>query len=102
MKVEVMSNGYEAAEVQGTIETFNKAAAVLFPDCVVRHFYYGDRLDMVSVIAAPHGHYGHFDISKDRVSFTGHECSGDEYMKFASLTLNDELYEGRLLEIAAD
>lgn len=102
MKVEVKSNGYEAAEVQGMISKFNKAAAVLFPDCVVSHFYYGDRLDMVCLIAAAHGHYGHFDITKDRVRFTGHECSTDEYEKFASLTHNDELYKGRLLEIAAD
>lgn len=102
MKVEVKTNGYEAAGLQTMIAIFNKAAEKLFPECEVRHFYYGDYVDMLTVWLAPHGHYGHFNISGDRVSFSGHECSEDEYQKFASMTHNDDLFNGRLLEIAAE
>lgn len=92
-------NGYKAAEVQGMIGRFEKAAALLFPGCTVNHFYYGDRIDMASISLGNH-HYAHFNVTANRVSLCGWTCSFDEYEKFGSMTHNDELYPGRLLEIA--
>lgn len=99
--IKTQDNGYKAEGIQEMIRRFEKAAEVLFPGCTVSHFYYGDKLDMATVTAAPHGHYGHFGISANRVSFSGCECTDEELAKFASMTYRDECYKGRLFEITA-
>lgn len=46
LTVETKSNGYKAEGIQNMIGKFETAAAQLFPGCTVRHFYYGDTLDI--------------------------------------------------------
>lgn len=97
--VEIKSNGYKAEGIQSMIEKFEMAAAQLFPGCIVRHFYYGNALDMADVVLEA-GHYAHFNVTAKRVSLCGYTCSTEELEKFGSMTHNDELYNGKLLEIA--
>ena len=97
--VETKSNGYKAEAIQTMIRKFEKAAAFLFPGCTVRHFYYGDTLDMADVVLGP-GRYAHFNITAKRVSLCGYTCSTEDLEKFGSMTHKDELYNGKLLEIA--
>lgn len=95
MEIIVKSNGYEAKELQELINRFNVAVEKEFPEAKVKHFYYGDRVDMVDVIL-PNSEYGSFNIYKNRVSFNGHSCSHDTHRKFTELTLNDECFNGKL------
>lgn len=81
------------------IGKFEKAAAKLFPGCTIHHFYYGDRLDMVDVVLEPR-QYAHFNVTAERVILCGYTCSSENLEKFTSMTYNDELYNGKLLEIA--
>lgn len=97
--IETKKNGYTADGIQDMIGKFEKVAALLFPGCTVRHFYYGNTLDMADIILAP-GHYANFNISAKRVSLCGYTCSNEEYAKFVSMTHNDELFPGKLLELA--
>ncbi|MEL7608125.1 MAG: hypothetical protein AAGU74_01305 [Bacillota bacterium] len=99
MNTETKTNGYEAERIQPMIAKFERAAQKLFPDCTIRHFYYGDCLDMVDVLLAP-GRYAHFNVSANRVSLTGYTCSDEDLKKFESMTYRDELYSGKLLDIA--
>lgn len=98
--VKTKSNGYKAEGIQNMIGKFEKAAAQLFPGCTVRHFYYGDSLDMADVVLEP-GRYAHFNVTAKRVSLCGYTCSSEDLEKFGNMTHNDELYNGKLLEIAA-
>lgn len=61
----------------------------------IEHFYYGDKLVM-STVVLNNGNYGHFNICGNRISFNGHTCTKEEYNIFASATLNDELFKGKL------
>lgn len=99
MKVETKTNGYEAGTIQKMIGVFETAASRLFPDCTIKHFYYGDYLDMADIVLQP-GKYAHFNISAKRVSLTGYTCSSEELSKFERLTYHDELYKSQLFEIA--
>lgn len=99
MKIETKKNGFEGSGIQAMIAVFNKAAENLFPECKVEHFYYGEGLSMTDLSIAPN-HYAHFSISKDRVGLGGYTCSFEELEKFKSMTHNDELYKGKLLQIA--
>lgn len=99
MKIESKTNGYTAESLQPMIAAFEKAAEKLFPECTVKHFYYGDYLDMADIVLEP-GKYAHFNIASRRVSLTGYTCTSDELAKFENMTYNDELYDGRLLKIA--
>lgn len=69
--VETKSNGYKAEGIQSMIGKFETAAAQLFPGCTVRHFYYGDALDMADVVLEP-GRYAHFNVTAKRVSLCGY------------------------------
>lgn len=100
IKIEIKDNGYKAEAIQIVIRKFNKAAAFLFPGCTVRHFYYGDTLDMADVVLGP-GRYAHFNITAKRVSLCGYECSSTELEQFGGMTLNDECFKGDLLELVA-
>ena len=99
IRIETKANGYKAESIQGMIKTFEKVAARLFPGCLVRHFYYGDRLDMADIVLG-NGHYAHFNVTAKRVSLTGFTLSYEERDKAASMTHRDECYDGRLLELA--
>lgn len=99
MKVETKTNGYEAGTIQKMIRVFETAASRLFPDCTIKHFYYGDYLGMADIVLQP-GKYAHFNIAAKRVSLTGYTCSSEELSKFERLTYRDELYESQLFEIA--
>ena len=81
IKSETKSNGYKAEGIQSMIGKFEKAAAQLFPGCTVRHFYYGDSLDMADVVLEP-GRYAHFNVTAKRVSLCGYTCSSEELEKF--------------------
>lgn len=97
--IETKTNGYTAETVQDMIRKFEKATERLFPGCTVRHFYYGDTLDMADVVLKP-GRYAHFNVTAKRVSLCGYTCSSEELLKFESMTYKDELYNGKLLELA--
>lgn len=97
--IEIKDNGYEAQDIQPMVQVFNRAALKLFPGCTVRHFYYGDYVSMAS-IRLSEGHYGQFNISKNRVSFNGHSCTTEQLKQFESMTHNDELFNGKLLDLA--
>lgn len=98
--IETKDNGYKAEAVQPMIHNFDKVAAFLFPGCTVRHFYYGDALDMADIVLEP-GRYANFNITAKRVSLCGYTCSAAELEQFSSMTLNDECYKGNLLGLAA-
>ena len=99
MKTETKTNGYRAEGIQEMIATFEKAAESLFPDCEIRHFYYGDYLDMADIKLAD-GDYGCFNITARRVSFNSHSGKDESIRKFESMTYNDELFNGHLFELA--
>lgn len=98
MTTTVKTNGYTAEALQSIISVFNNAAQKLFGECVIEHFYYGEKLDIVDVRLAC-GSYGSFNISANRVSFNGHSCSEAEYKSFVKLTYNDECFKGELYNI---
>lgn len=99
IKILTKTNGYKAEGLQEMIGKFNKVAARLFPGCTVSHFYYGDHLDMVDISLRP-GEYGCFNLTAKRVSFGSHCGTSDDVRKYESMTLNDELFDGKLLELA--
>lgn len=100
--IETKTNGYKAPTIQHMIARFEKVAAALFPGSTVRHFYYGDHLDMADVLLST-GDYGYFNITANRVSFNSHTCSTDEiFRKFQSMTYNDELFDGKLIELSEE
>ena len=104
IKVEIKTNGYEAEGIQGMIGVFEKVVADLFPGCLVRHFYYGDHIDMADIILGEPGkaNYAHFNITAKRVSLTGYSLTDEQLKKCESLTHNDECYEGKLFTLAAE
>lgn len=72
IRIETKTNGYSAETLQPMIKDFEKVASRLFLGCLVRHFYYGDHLDMTDIIIGEgDGHYAHFNITAKRVSLTG-------------------------------
>ena len=100
MKIETKTNGYAADGIQKMIRLFEEVAESLFPNCTVRHFYYGDYLDMADLVIQP-GEYCHFNIRENRVSINGFCGSRENVWKFESMTYNDEIYDGKLLELAS-
>lgn len=101
LNIETKTNGYKAEALQEMKATFERAVAKLFPEATVKHFYYGERLDMIDVIVSS-GNYGSFNLSANRVSFNGHSCTHEIHEKFTQLTYNDELFNGKLLELGAN
>lgn len=96
--IETKTNGYTNHEAAEMIDRFNKAAEKLFPNCKVEHFYYGDRLDYADIIID--GGCAHFSITAKRVGLGGYTCSFETLKLFESMTYRDELYSGKLFEIA--
>ena len=99
IKIETKTNGYKAEGIQSMIAKFEKVAANLFPGCTISHFYYGDHLDMAD-IGIGSGNYAHFNITAKRVSLNGYTGMPDDVRKWESMTYNDELYNGKLIELA--
>lgn len=99
INVETKTNGYEAKGIQEMICRFEKVAADLFPGCTVSHFYYGDYLDMAA-IRIGEGDHAYFNIYKSRVSLCGYAGKSEDVRKWESMTHNDELYDGKLIELA--
>ena len=88
MIITTKANGYKAEGLQKTIEIFNAMAERIIGDCEVEHFYYGDKLDMITIIL-PNRNYGDFYLAEDQVSFSGHTCTFEEKAKFESLTFDN-------------
>ena len=99
IRTETKTNGYSAETIQAMIKVFETVASKLFPGCLVRHFYYGDHLDMADIVLES-GFYAHFNVTAKRVSLSGYSCSSEDLRKFQSMTYKDECYKGRLLELA--
>jgi len=99
IKIETKTNGYKAEGLQTMIAKFEKVAADLFPGCTVSHFYYGDHLDMADLIVRP-GDCCHFNITANRVSLNGYGGTHEDVAKWQSMTYRDELYDGKLMELA--
>ena len=99
IKIETKTNGYKAEGLQSMITKFEKVAADLFPGCTVSHFYYGNHLDMAD-IGIGDGNYAHFNITAKRVSLNGYTGLSEDVRKWESMTYNDELYDGKLMELA--
>ena len=99
--VKITDNGYNAVELWPMMRTFETAVRVYFPTAEVRHFYYGDTLDMVDVVLS-NGNYAHFNLSKNRVSLNGYTASHNELEAFKNLTYNDECYDGKLPDIITE
>ena len=102
MEITTKTNGYKVGtELEEMIKRFESAAKKLFGAHIsaIEHFYYGDKLDMVTVRLV-NGNYGDFNLSAKRVSYTGCTCSHAENKTFEMLTHNDECYNGKLFEIA--
>ena len=99
IKIETKTNGYKAEGLQTMISKFEKVAAELFPGCTVSHFYYGDHLDMADLIVRP-GDVCHFNITANRVSINGYAGTDEDVSKWERMTYRDELFDGKLLELA--
>lgn len=100
LNIIIKSNGYSAPKLQNMISVFQSAAGNLFPECTIRHFYYGDDLDMADIIL-PNGDYGYFNITANRVSFNSHCGDSENIRKFEKLTFRDECFDGKLFDLAA-
>lgn len=99
MNIIVKSNGYEISEeLERVVTQFNEKAYERLAVKEIEHFYYGESLVMTTVRLAFNNHYGHFNITANRVAFNGHTCTMEERKLFESLTWNDELYRGTLFE----
>ena len=51
---------------------------------IIKHFYYGDKLDMADVILKDR-HYMHYSINSKHIRCEGHECSHEQKIKFDSI-----------------
>lgn len=101
MEITTQTNGYMVgAKLEEMIKRFENAVSKLFGSHAIKieHFYYGDKLDMLTV-KLKNKHYGQFNLTAKRVSFNGHSCSFAELETFEMLTYNDECYNGKLLEL---
>lgn len=98
MTTETKTNGYTAETIQEMIKIVEKVAEKFFPFCKIQHFYYGDYVDMATIVLKP-GEYAHFNICSDRVSLCGYTCSMENLRNFESMTYKDECYDGKLLEL---
>lgn len=99
IKIETKTNGYKAETLQPIIAKFEKVATDLFPGCTVSHFYYGDTLDMADLLVRP-GDYAHFNIYKNSVRLNGYCGTDEDVAKFKVMTHRDELFDGKLMELA--
>jgi hypothetical protein len=99
--INIQDNGYKQHAAAAMIAVFDAVAGLLFPGCVVDHFYYGAALDFADVRIPGFG-YGHFSITSGRVGFGGYAAMPADVSTFERMTFNDSVYPGELLQIAAD
>lgn len=99
LKISIQTNGYTADKLQDMIKNFESAANKLFEEGEIKHFYYGDSVDMLT-LSLPNNEYGHFNIYAKRVSLCGLACSNETFVKLQKLTYKDECYHGELLQLA--
>jgi len=98
--INIQDNGYKQHAAAAMIAVFDAVAGLLFPGCVVDHFYYGAALDFADVRIPGFG-YGHFSITAGRVGFGGYAAMPADVSAFERMTFNDSVYPGELLQIAA-
>jgi hypothetical protein len=99
MITKTKTNGYELSdEMLRVLYGFEEAVDRVFgtdkeeTDVTIEHFYYGNKLDMITVKVPGRG-YGDYNLTAHGVHFNGHTCTEDDYRRFASLAWNDDLFE---------
>jgi hypothetical protein len=81
------TNGYTLSdEFMANISEWESALEEAFGSelMIIKHFYYGDKLDMADVILKD-GHYMQYNINENHFRWTGHECTHEQYAKFESI-----------------
>ena len=81
------TNGYTLSdEFMANISEWESALKDVFGNelMIIKHFYYGDRLDMADVILKD-GHYMQYNIGTKNIRCSGHECSHEQKAKFDSI-----------------
>ena len=81
------TNGYILSdEFMANISEWESALEEAFGNelMIIKHFYYGDTLDMADVILKD-GHYMNYSINTKHYRGTGHECSHEQKAKFDSI-----------------
>lgn len=81
------TNGYTLSdEFMANISEWESALEEAFGNelMIIKHFYYGDKLDMADVILKD-GHYMQYNINEKHFRWTGHECTHEQYAKFTSI-----------------
>lgn len=81
------TNGYRLSEeFTNNIKGWETALQDVFGNevMIIEHFYYGDKLDMASVILKD-GNYMQYNIGEKHIHCTGHTCTHEQKAKFDSL-----------------
>lgn len=81
------TNGYTLSdEFMANISEWESALKDVFGNelMIIKHFYYGDRLDMADVILKD-GHYMNYSINAKHFHGTGHTCTHEQKAKFDSI-----------------
>lgn len=81
------TNGYTLSdEFMANISEWESALEETFGSelMMIKHFYYGDALDMADVILKD-GHYMQYNINAKHYRGTGHECTYEQKAKFDSI-----------------
>lgn len=81
------TNGYRLSEeFNNNIKGWETALQDVFGNevMIIEHFYYGDKLDMASVVLKD-GNYMQYNIGEKHIHCTGHTCTHEQKAKFDSL-----------------
>lgn len=95
-EITIKSNGYViSSRLQDLIDSWT---LFLCQNLDVKSFslyYYGDKLVFADCFLVD-GNYGNFVIFDDYVKLSGFHCSDSQLLSFASSTLNDPYFSGKL------
>ena len=93
----IKSNGYEInSKLQKVIDSWISFLSQNPDVKSFKLFYYGDRLVFADCVLLG-GYYGHFSITDRSVHLSGYHCSNDQqFFLFASATLHDPCFAGKL------
>lgn len=83
----VKTNGYTLSEeFNSNIKGWETALQDVLGNevMIIEHFYYGDKLDMASVVLKD-GNYMQYNIGEKHIHCTGHTCTHEQKAKFDSL-----------------
>lgn len=95
--VEVKTNGYELdQEVRRTVTAWEMFLDDNLDVKTFRLFYWSDKTVFADCILT-NGHYAQFNIGRSCIHFNGHTCSNEEYEIFGAATIDDELFDGKLV-----